>query len=122
MAIPDGLDDKEDVAAAGAAGPDVQAAQQGVAAAEEETAWDTTTIIEAAGVVLIIAIGLGIWLYSRSVAAIGVNLISSFSAPVTSGFNGLASAITAFFQMLANKLAHLVVVPATAVLSVLVTV
>lgn len=117
-----GLLDEENVDEAGPAGPDVEAATEGVTAVEEETAWDTKTIIEAAGVVLIIAIGLGLWLYSRSVAAIGVNLISSFSAPVTSGFNGLASAITAFFQMLANKLAHLVVVPATAVLSVLVTV
>ena len=114
--------DEEDVDEAGPAGPDVEAATEGVTAVEEETAWDTKTIIEAAGVVLIIAIGLGIWLYSRSVAAIGVNLISSFSAPVTSGFNGLASAITAFFQMLANKLAHLVIVPSATVLSVLVTV
>lgn len=68
---------------------------------------DLDEILLLAGLVILIAVGLAIWLMQSQVAQIGIGLISAFTAPVSAVFNGIANAITAFFNWLAHSLGSL---------------
>ena len=74
--------------------------------------WDLDDILILVGVSIIAVVGLAFWLYSHQVAQIGVGLVSSFTSPVSAGFNGLASVITSFFQWASHAVSNLAVLPA----------
>jgi hypothetical protein len=75
--------------------------------AEGYAGWDLDDIFIVVGVSIIAVVGLAFWLYSHEVAQVGVGLVSSFTAPVSAGFNGLASLINAFFQWAAHAVSNL---------------
>jgi len=85
--------------------------QTDVTNAEGYVGWDIDDILLLVGVVIIALVGFAFFLYSNSVASIGVSLVSGFASPVTAFFNGLASAITGFFTWAAHALTNMAVVP-----------
>jgi hypothetical protein len=79
--------------------------------AESEGGMDLDEIFLLFGIVIAIAVGLAIWLYQGQVGQIGVGLIGAFTSPVSAGFNGIANAISAFFNWLARSLGNLLYLP-----------
>ena len=79
--------------------------------AEGYVGWDLDDILILVGVSIIAIVGLAFWLYSHQVAQIGVGLVSSFTSPVSAGFNGLASLITSFFNWASHAVSNLSVLP-----------
>ena len=75
--------------------------------AESEGGMDLDEIFLLFGIVIAVAVGLGIWLYQGQVGQIGVGLIGALTSPVSAGFNGIANAISAFFNWLAHSLGNL---------------
>lgn len=75
--------------------------------AESEGGMDLDEIFLIFGIVLAVAVGLGIWIYQGQVGQIGVGLIGAFTSPVSAFFNGIANAISAFFNWLARSLGNL---------------
>lgn len=82
---------------------------------ESHASFDVNETLLLAGLVIAIAVFLGIWIYSSQVASIGVGLISAFTDPVTSFFNGLGTLITDFFTWLGKSVSNLFIVPAAAI-------
>ncbi len=80
--------------------------------AESEAGMDLDEIFLLFGIVIAIAVGLALWLYQKQVGQMGVGLIGSFTSPVTAVFNGIANAISAFFNWLARSLGNLFIYPA----------
>lgn len=78
---------------------------------ESHASFDVNEILLLAGLVIAIAIFLAIWIYSGQVASVGVGLISSFTNPISAFFNGLGTAITAFFNWLAKSASNLMIIP-----------
>ena len=85
--------------------------QTDVSNAEGYAGWDIDDILLLVGVVIIALVGMAFFLYSNSVASIGVSLVSGFASPVSAFFNGLASAITGFFTWVSHALSNLAVDP-----------
>ncbi len=71
---------------------------------------DLDEILYLFGIVIVVAVGLGIWLYQSQVGQIGVGLIGAFTSPVSAFFNGIANAISSFFKWLGNSLGNLSIV------------
>jgi len=85
--------------------------QTDVSNAEGYVGWDIDDILLLVGVVIIALVGLAFFLYSHSVASIGVSLVSGFASPVSAFFNGLASVITGFFTWASHALTNMAVDP-----------
>jgi hypothetical protein len=85
--------------------------QTDVSNAEGYAGWDIDDILLLVGVVIIALVGFAFFLYSNSVASIGVSLVSGFASPVSAFFNGLASAITGFFTWASHALSNLTLAP-----------
>ena len=78
---------------------------------ESHLSFDLNETLLLAGLVIAVAVFLGIWIYSAQVASIGVGLISSFTNPVSAFFNGVGQAISAFFSWLAKQVTNLFIMP-----------
>lgn len=79
--------------------------------AEGYAGWDVDDVLMIVGVAVIGAVALAFWLYSRSIGQIGVGLVSSFTSPISAGFNGFASLITSFFSWASHAVTALFILP-----------
>ncbi|MBX8640621.1 MAG: hypothetical protein KIS29_09840 [Thermoplasmata archaeon] len=83
---------------------------------EEEVSTGIGLTTDEIFILIVAAIGfavfLALYLDQQAVAGIGVGIVSSFAAPITAAFNGIAQAISGFFNWLSHALSNLFMLPA----------